>query len=177
MAQHDPYAIFPPAPELAVTSTDFSADEVVPAPHWGASMGGEDVSPQLSWSGAPEGTKSFAVTLYDPDAPTGAGFWHWAIYNIPADVTELPRGAGAPGGALPAGAVTLPNEMRKRQYNGPTPPPGTGRHRYFFAVHALDTTLDLDPESTPAVLGFNCGFHTLGRGTLVATAQAGDIDS
>jgi Raf kinase inhibitor-like YbhB/YbcL family protein len=176
MAQHDPYAIFPSAPALEVTSADLEPDAPIPAPHWGAAMGGQDVSPQLSWSGVPEGTKSIAVTVYDPDAPTASGFWHWAVYNLPADATELPRGAGAPGGdALPAGAVTLPNEVRQRHYGGPTPPPGTGRHRYFFTVHALDTTLDLDPESTPAVLGFNCGFHTLARGVLVATAEAGDI--
>jgi Raf kinase inhibitor-like YbhB/YbcL family protein len=176
MAQHDPYAIFPSVPELTVTSADLESGRPIPAAHWGAAMGGEDVSPQLSWSGVPEGTKSIAVTVYDPDAPTASGFWHWAVYNIPADVTELPRGAGEPGSeALPEGAVTLPNEVRQRHYAGPTPPDGTGRHRYFFTVHALDTTLDLDPDSTPAVLGFNCGFHTLARGVLVATAQADDI--
>src|SRR4051794_35836345 len=108
MAQHDPYAIFPPAPSLEVTSADVEAGGTVPAVHWGAQMGGQDVSPQLSWSGVPEGTKSIAVTVYDPDAPTGSGFWHWAVYNIPAEVTELPRGAGAPDGAgLPEGAVML----------------------------------------------------------------------
>ena len=176
MAQHDPYATFRPAPALEVTSTDVEQDRVVPAAHWGAAMGGKDVSPQLSWSGVPEGTRSVAVTVYDPDAPTGSGFWHWAVYNIPPEVTELPRGAGHPDGTgLPTGAVTLPNEVRQRHYAGPTPPEGTGRHRYFFTVHALDTELELDPDSTPAVLGFNCGFHTLARGILVANAQYGDI--
>lgn len=175
MAQHDPYSIFPSVPSLEVTSTDVSHGEIVPPEHWGGGAGGRDVSPHLSWSGAPEGTKSFAVTLYDPDAPTASGFWHWAVYNIPAGVTELAQGAGTPGGILPEGAVTLPNELRLKHYIGPTPPEGTGRHRYFFVVHALDTMLELDPESTPAVLGFNAGFHTLGRGILVATGEAGDI--
>ncbi|BDZ46347.1 YbhB/YbcL family Raf kinase inhibitor-like protein [Naasia aerilata] len=175
MSEHDPYAIFNSVPSFEVTSTDVSHGELVPAPHWGDSGGGDDVSPQLSWSGAPEGTKSFAVTVYDPDAPTASGFWHWAVYNIPAGVTELAQNAGAAGGDLPAGARTLKNEMRLAQYSGPTPPDGTGRHRYFFVVWALDTTLDLDPEATPAILGFNAGFHALGRGTLVATAEYGDI--
>jgi Raf kinase inhibitor-like YbhB/YbcL family protein len=176
MAQHDPHATLPPAPALEVTSADLTPDGVVPAPHWGRPGGGEDVSPHLTWSGAPEGTKSFAVTAYDPDAPTGSGYWHWAVYNMPPEVTELPRGAGAPGAQLPPGARTLPNEARKRQYNGPNPPEGTGRHRYFFTVHALDTVLDLDADATPAILGFNCGFHTLARGVLVVTAEHGDLD-
>jgi Raf kinase inhibitor-like YbhB/YbcL family protein len=175
MAQHDPYAAFPPAPAIQVTSTDVSEGEVIPAQHWGEASGGQDVSPQLSWSGVPEGTKSIAVTVYDPDAPTASGFWHWAVYNIPPQVTELPRGAGAPNGPLPEGAVSVLNEMRVPHYIGPTPPPGTGRHRYYFAVHALDTALDLGPDATPAILGFNCGFHTLGRGLLVANAESGDI--
>lgn len=175
MAAHDPYAVFPPVPAFELTSTDLSGGDAMPAPSWGEASGGSDVSPQLAWRGAPDGTRSFAVTVLDPDAPTGSGFWHWAVYNIPADVTELPRGAGGPGGGLPSGALTLPNETRQRRYSGPTPPAGTGRHRYFFVVHALDTTLDLDPGSTPAILGFNAGFHTLGRAVLVTTAESGDI--
>ncbi|MCU1571236.1 MAG: hypothetical protein JWR33_1977 [Naasia sp.] len=177
MSQHDPYAIFPPVATFEVTSADVTAGATVPTVHWGAGGGGEDVSPQLSWSGAPDGTATFAVTVYDPDAPTASGFWHWAIYNIPASVTELAQGAGAPGGHLPDGARTLSNELRTKQYIGPTPPEGTGRHRYFFVVHALDTELDLDPEATPAILGFNAGFHSLGRAILVATAEYGDIGS
>lgn len=177
MSQFDPYSIFPAVPEFEVTSSDITPGETVPAAHWGAWGGGEDISPQLAWSGAPEGTKTFAVTVYDPDAPTASGFWHWAVYNIPASVTELPRGAGAPDGDLPQGAITLSNELRTKQYSGPTPPEGTGRHRYFFVVHALDTELELDGEATPAILGFNAGFHTLGRAILIVTAEYGDIPS
>ncbi|MCU1438106.1 MAG: YbhB/YbcL family Raf kinase inhibitor-like protein [Naasia sp.] len=176
MAEHDPYAIFPAVPSFEVTSTDLQDGDTVPALHWAAGGGGEDVSPQLSWSGFPEGTKSFAVTVYDPDAPTASGFWHWAVCNIPADVTELPANAGnAEHELLPPGALTIKNELRQDRYSGPNPPEGTGRHRYFIVVWALDKPLDLDPESTPAVLGFNAGFAALGRASLVVTAEYGDI--
>ena len=134
---------------------------------------GKNVSPALKWSGAPKDTKSFAVTVYDPDAPTASGFWHWAVANIPASVTELPSGAGdkdAP--RLPDGALQLRNDGGFAGYVGAAPPSGHGTHRYFVVVHAVDTeTLDVDADTTPAVLGFNLFFHTLGRATLVATYQ------
>src|SRR5213593_2489436 len=92
----NPYDFLPEVPALTVTSTDVADGQTLANPHvsgiFGA--GGEDRSPQLSWSGAPEGTKSYAITCYDPDAPTASGFWHWAVFNIPASVTELPAGAG-----------------------------------------------------------------------------------
>lgn len=175
MFSFDPYAelatlkSFAP---LTVASTDFTDGEPLAKAQWGAGGGGTDTSPQLSWSGAPASTLSFAVTCFDPDAPTGSGFWHWAVYNIPTTVHELLANAGAPDGLLlPAGAVTLPNEKRLTSFIGAGPPPGTGVHRYIFAVHALDVDfLDLDPQSTPAVLGFNLHFHTLARGTITGTA-------
>lgn len=176
MAEHDPYSIFPQVPPFELTSVDLEPGDTVPALHWAASGGGGDVSPQLSWSGFPVGTKTFAVTVYDPDAPTASGFWHWAVYNIPATATELPANAGSSEHELlPPGAITLKNELRQDWYSGPTPPEGTGRHRYFFVVWALDTELKLDREATPAVLGFNAGFHALGRATLLVTAEYGDI--
>ncbi|MFD2093730.1 YbhB/YbcL family Raf kinase inhibitor-like protein [Blastococcus deserti] len=172
---YDPYEHLPKVPSFTVTSTDVSDGEVLPMPHVSGVLGagGEDRSPQLSWSGFPEGTRSFAVTVYDPDAPTASGFWHWAVANIPASVTELPSDAGdkdAP--KLPEGAVQLRNDAGFAGYVGAAPPAGHGPHRYFVVVHAVDTeTLDVTPDTTPAVLGFNLFFHTLARATLVVTHE------
>ncbi|MEB0265803.1 YbhB/YbcL family Raf kinase inhibitor-like protein [Cryobacterium sp. 10I5] len=175
MTTVDPLAVYGEVPLFTLSSTDVTDGAPLSAAQFGAGAGGLERSPQLSWSGFPAETKSFAVTLYDPDAPTGSGFWHWAVFNIPASVTSLPAGAGAPGGALlPAGAVTLPNELRLTSFIGAGPPPGTGTHRYQFIVHAVDVpTLDLDPGSTPAVLGFTLRFHTLGRAVIEATGAFG----
>ncbi|MGN6444550.1 YbhB/YbcL family Raf kinase inhibitor-like protein [Amnibacterium sp.] len=166
---YHPYARLDPVPSFPLTSDDVVDGQPLPAAMFGASAGGRDRSPQLSWSDAPAGTKSFAVTMYDPDAPTGSGFWHWAIADIPASVTSLDAGAPAP-----EGAVVLRNELRERGYTGATPPEGTGVHRYFVVVHAVDVeSLGIDQEATPAVLGFNLHFHTLGRAILVGTAEFG----
>lgn len=131
--------------------------------------GGTDTSPQLSWSGFPEPTRSFAVTMYDPDAPTASGFWHWAVCDIPVTVTELPRGAGAENGSgLPAGAIALRNDSGMRRFIGAAHPPGHGPHRYYIVVHAVDVgSLGLDEQAAPALLGFALFSHTLGRATIV----------
>ena len=171
----NPYDFLPQVPAFTVTSSDVTDGAVLPTPHVSGVMGagGEDRSPQLSWSGFPEGTRSFAVTVFDPDAPTASGFWHWAVANIPASVTELPSGAGdkdAP--QLPDGAVQLCNDGGFAGFVGAAPPAGHGAHRYFIVVHAVDTdALDVDADTRPAVLGFNLFFHTLGRATLVATYE------
>ena len=171
----DPYASLPQVPSFTVTSSDVSDGGVLAMPHVSGVMGagGEDRSPQLSWSGFPEGTKSFAVTMFDPDAPTASGFWHWAVANIPASVTELPSGAGDKDDPkLPEGAVSLRNDGGFAGYVGAAPPSGHGPHRYFVVVHAVDTeALDVTTDTTPAVLGFNLFFHTLARATLVATYE------
>jgi Raf kinase inhibitor-like YbhB/YbcL family protein len=166
----DPYAWLPKLPQLSVSSADFTESARLASPQWSGIMGagGEDVSPELSWSGAPSGTRSFAVTCYDPDAPTASGFWHWAVANIPAEVTRLPRGAGdADGSGVPAGAVTLPNDAGARRFIGAAPPQGHGPHRYMFAVHAVDVeSLELGSDATPTFLGFQLFFHALARGVL-----------
>jgi len=174
----DPYDFLPAVPSFTVTSTDCGPGEVLPIPHVSGVMGagGDDRSPQLSWSGFPDGTRGFAVTVLDPDAPTASGFWHWAVANLPATVTELPSGAGARDGAgLPDGALQLRNDAGFAGYVGAAPPAGHGTHRYFIVVHAVDTErLDVDADTTPAVLGFNLFFHTLARATMVVTYEETD---
>ena len=153
----DPYASLPKLPTFTLTSQSVTDGQPLAKPQVSGIMGagGEDVSPQLSWSGFPEGTRSFAVTVYDPDAPTASGFWHWAVANLPADVTELAEGAGA-GSNLPGDALTLVNDAGLRRYLGAAPPAGHGPHRYYIAVHAVDTDkLDLPEDASPAFLGFN----------------------
>ena len=121
-------------------------------------------SPHLSWDGAPEGTKSFAVTCFDPDAPTGSGFWHWTVANISADVTELAEGA-----AVPAGAVEGRTDFGEPGFGGAAPPPGHGPHRYIFTVFAVDMDkLDVTGDDSGAKYGFNLHFHTLAKASITA---------
>ncbi len=170
-----PYAFLPEVPSFTLSSTDIADGRPLSPAQVSGKMGagGEDVSPRLSWSGFPPATKSFAVTCYDPDAPTGSGFWHWALADIPAAVTELPAGAGSPGGAdLPAGAITLRNDAGFAGYIGAAPPAGHGPHRYVFAVHAVDVEkLPIDASAAPAILGFNLFSHTLARAMIVASYE------
>ena len=170
-----PYAFLPEVPSFTVRSTDIADGQPLPMPQVSGIMGagGEDASPQLFWSDFPADTKSFAVTCYDPDAPTGSGFWHWAVADIPADVTELPTGAGSPeSSGLPAGAITLRNDAGSPHYVGAAPPSGHGPHRYMFAVHAVDVEkLGIDANATPAILGFNLFSHTLARAVIVPTYE------
>jgi Raf kinase inhibitor-like YbhB/YbcL family protein len=170
----NPYAALPAVPSFNVISTDIQDGQPLPHDHRSAQSetGGKDISPQLSWSGFPAATRSFAVTVYDADAPTPSGFWHWAVFNLPAAVSALPRNAGsADGRLLPSGAVQLPNDARLAQYLGAAPPRGHGPHRYFVVVHALDVeTLPLRAEATPAYLSFMLLGHTLARATIVPTS-------
>jgi Raf kinase inhibitor-like YbhB/YbcL family protein len=170
-----PHEFLPEVPSFTVTSDDVADGQTMAKPHvsgvFGA--GGEDVSPHLKWSGFPEDTKSFAVTCYDPDAPTGSGFWHWAVANIPVSVTELPTGAGNPGGeGLPAGAVMMAGDAGAPQYIGAAPPSGHGPHRYVFTVHALSAdSLDVDANTRPALLGFFMFDKTLARASITPTYE------
>ena len=118
---------------------------------------------------SPAGTKGFALTVYDPDAPTGSGWWHWVVFNIPAAVNRLPEGAGSKGGHLPDGAVQSRTDFGAPGYGGACPPEGHGNHRYIFTVHALDVEkLDLPPESSAAMVGFMVNAHTLGKASFTA---------
>jgi Raf kinase inhibitor-like YbhB/YbcL family protein len=126
---------------------------------------GQNVSPQLSWSGAPKGTKGFVVTVYDPDAPTGSGWWHWVVYDIPASVTQLPQGAGG-GSGLPQGAVQGKTDFGSPGYGGACPPPGKP-HRYIFTVYALKVDkLDVPEGASPAYVGFATHFAQIGKAQL-----------
>ena len=174
-ANYNTYDSLPRVPSFTVTSSDVKDGEPMPIPQrsgvFGA--GGEDVSPQLTWSGFPAETKSFVVTMYDPDAPTASGFWHWAVANIPANVTELPSGAGdEKGSGLPDGALQLRGDGGLAQYIGAAPPPGHGPHRYFITVHAVDVdSLDVGPDSSPGLLGFQLFTHTLARAQVVPRSE------
>ena len=170
----DPYSFLTPVPSFDASSTDVANGAPMPPRNASAVFGvegGADVSPQLSWSGFPPETQSFAVTVYDPDAPTASGFWHWAAFNIPATVTELASGAGAADGTgLPEGATQLRNDAGIAGYVGAGPPPGHGPHRYFIVVHAVDVEhLDVSEDASAAVLGFNLFNHTLARATITPT--------
>ena len=134
----------------------------------GFGCAGGNISPALSWSGAPPGAKSFALTCYDPDAPTGSGFWHWLAFDIPPNVTRLARGAGDPKSpAAPKGAVQSRTDFGMTGYGGPCPPKGDKPHRYHFTIFAVDVAkLDADAQSSGAVVGFNLHFHTLAKATL-----------
>jgi Raf kinase inhibitor-like YbhB/YbcL family protein len=159
------------AGHFTLTSTDISEKKPIDNKHVFNSFGcsGENVSPELTWKGAPSGTKSFALTAYDPDAPTGSGWWHWVVYNIPAGTTSLPSGAGdAKAPKLPEGAVQGNTDFGTPGYGGPCPPPGKP-HRYIFTVFALDTDkLDIPQGATAAMVGFNLHGHTLAKASLTA---------
>ncbi|WP_287741047.1 MULTISPECIES: YbhB/YbcL family Raf kinase inhibitor-like protein [Diaphorobacter] len=137
----------------------------------GFGCSGRNQSPVLRWSGAPEGTKGFAVNVYDPDAPTGSGFWHWYVIDLPASVSELPANAGAKGGAhLPAGARQIRNDYGQYAWGGMCPPPGDKPHRYIFTVHALSVERIDVPDDAPAALtGFMVNAHTLAKASFTAT--------
>jgi Raf kinase inhibitor-like YbhB/YbcL family protein len=165
-----PHDFHPEVASFTVVSDDVSPGAVLKDAQVYAAG---NVSPQLRWEGFPEGTRSFAVTCFDPDAPTGSGFWHWVLFDIPVSVTELPAGAGSGGfEGLPAGAVHARNDYGSKDFGGAAPPAGEN-HRYVFTVYAVDTEkLGPDSDASPAVVGFNLRFHTLGRARLIGEYEA-----
>jgi Raf kinase inhibitor-like YbhB/YbcL family protein len=160
------------AEDFTVTSTDFEAGGKIKDAQVfkGFGCSGGNVSPQLAWKNPPEGTKSLAVTVYDPDAPTGSGWWHWIVYNIPPSARELPAGAGDPKkGKLPKGAAQGVTDFGAKGWGGPCPPPGDQPHHYVFTVYALKVPkLQVPPNASGAMVGFNLNANALGKATVTA---------
>lgn len=157
------------AAEFELRSTDIAEGAALHPRHVFRGFGckGQNLSPQLSWSGAPEGTKSFVVTAYDPDAPTGSGWWHWTLYNLPAATSSLPRGATEQDG-LPKTAVAARNDYGKTGFGGACPPPGEV-HRYVFTVYALGVPqLEVPKGASNALIGFMTRAHALDSAHITA---------
>ena len=159
---------------MTLTSTSFKDGDYLRPDHvlsadYGFGCSGGNRSPHLRWDGAPAGTKSFAVTCFDPDAPTGSGFWHWVVVNIPPNVTELPVDAGNPSsGKLPAGALQVRTDFGKPGYGGPCPPEGDHPHRYLFTVCAVSMdALPVTADTSAAVVGFYLNFNTLAKAAIM----------
>jgi Raf kinase inhibitor-like YbhB/YbcL family protein len=147
---------------------DYLESELVLSADYGFGCSGGNRSPQLSWGDPPAGTQSFALTCYDPDAPTGSGFWHWVVVNIPANARELAGGAGSAGGALPEGALQVRTDFGAPGYGGPCPPQGDHPHRYIFTLHAVGVpSLPVTVDTSAAVVGFQLHFNTVGTATLM----------
>jgi len=159
------------AGSFTLSSTDIEHGEFMKSAHEFQGFGcvGDNMSPQLSWSGAPEGTAAFAITVYDPDAPTGSGWWHWQLVNIPKNVTSLPAGAGDLSKNLtPKGSLHISNDYGFAGFGGACPPPGHGAHRYQFTIHALSKKLELPENASGALTGYMINGHSLGSSTIEA---------
>ena len=147
---------------------DYLGQDFILSQDYGFGCAGGNVSPHLKWAGAPAGTKSFAITCYDPDAPTGSGFWHRQVANIPANVSEHAAGAGSAGGKLPDGAMQTRTDFGKPGFGGPCPPQGDHPHRYLFTVFAVSADkLPVQADTSAAVVGFNLHFATLAKASIM----------
>ncbi|MDX1755443.1 MAG: YbhB/YbcL family Raf kinase inhibitor-like protein [Marinobacter sp.] len=159
------------ADSLQLTSTDISHGDFMADTQefQGFGCNGGNLSPQLSWTGAPEGTEAFAIQVYDPDAPTGSGWWHWQLVNIPKDVTTLAAGAGDLSKDLtPSGSINIKNDYGVPGFGGACPPKGHGVHRYQFTVHALSQKLELPEDASGALTGYMVRAHSLASSTIEA---------
>ncbi len=162
------------AADFTLTSTTIKDGGTLPDKQLlnGFGCTGANISPELQWFDAPRGTKGFALTAYDPDAPTGSGWWHWVVYNIPASVHALPEGAGNPNGTMPAGTVQGRTDFGSPGYGGACPPQNHGPHRYIFTIFALDVAkLDVPDGCSAAMIGFYLNNHTLKKASLTATYE------
>ena len=164
-----PLEALPQAPTMSLTSTDITDGAPLDPRHAAA---GENVSPQLSWSGAPEGTQGYLLSCFDPDAPTPSGYWHWTVVDLDSAVTSMEQGEGQSDLTLPGAGFHLRSDGGEFGYEGAAPPAGDREHRYVFTIHALDVpTLELEPEDTPTKAHFMGLFHTLARGVITVTYQ------
>ena len=160
------------AQEFKVTSPQIKENQMISNDQVfnGFGCSGRNISPEISWSGAPKETKSFAITVYDPDAPTGSGFWHWVVFDIPANINELITNAGnVKLNLAPKGAIQSKTDYGIKGFGGPCPPVGHGFHQYIITVYALKTDkLGLDENINPAVVGFYLWNNTLAKASIVA---------
>jgi Raf kinase inhibitor-like YbhB/YbcL family protein len=168
----NPYEFLPKVPSFTVVSTTVRNGHPLPVAQLSGIFGvpgGKDISPELSWSGFPKQTKSFVVSMYDPEAPTGSGFWHWIVEDIPATATSLPEGAGAlDSTTLPAGAIQLDGDAGTPRYVGGAPPAGSGVHDYYITITALnEPNTGLGAITSGALLGFEIDSHTIARATVI----------
>jgi Raf kinase inhibitor-like YbhB/YbcL family protein len=166
----DPYSLLPAVGTFTVTSADVNEGEQLAHKHVhpSADPDGGNASPQLSWHGFPDGTRSFVVTCFDPDAPTPSGFWHWVLVDLPVSTTSLATGAGHVDAVLPGKAFHVRNDFSSKDYGGAAPPPGDRPHRYYFVVHAVDVeSLGVDSDTSATVVSFNLAFHTLARAQIM----------
>lgn len=169
MPNSDPYIMLEKLPKFELNSDEISDGEQLPITQVSVKLGGRNLSPHLEWSGFPDSTKSFVVTVFDPDAPVPGGFWHWAVYNIPASVNHLESGSGSGNAKPSSGLMALYNDGGTKDFVGASPPAGTGRHKYYFVVYALDTEkLELDANATPTKLAFDLRPHVVAWAKLVA---------
>jgi Raf kinase inhibitor-like YbhB/YbcL family protein len=169
-----PHDFMPPVPSFTVESDDVADGQQMSNAQVfdGFGMTGENISPNLRWHGFPAETQGFAVTCFDPDAPTGSGFWHLVLLDVPLSVTELATGAASGDlSGLPPGSFCVRNDYGIKAFGGAAPPQGDPPHRYVFAVHALDlpslAAEGVDSDVSPAVAGFNLRFHTIARGMII----------
>lgn len=158
------------AGSFTLSSNDISHGEFMTKKHEynGFGCSGGDLSPHLKWSNAPQGTKSFAITVYDPDAPTGSGWWHWQVVNISKNVMEVPTGAGSTKQDLvPKGSMQIKNDYGSKGFGGACPPPGHGVHRYSYTIHALSVeNLELPKDASGALTGYMINANTIESSTI-----------